>query len=759
MKPNSTIRLLSLCTFILGLLTGPTGLLAQQTDKIQLLDQSTQEPIVGATYHYGTQSGLSDQEGYLKFNYLEGTDLIISHLSYGKWTLYDQAVQAAILNGTILKEEMPLSLYPITVIALRQKTTERETLRLDYEDKMAHDGASILNQTAAINSIRKSGNYGFDPVLRGFKYDQLNVVINGAQSATAACPNRMDPPTSQIAPNMMNRIEILKGPHALRYGSALGGTINFVPTAPKFSDQAETYGRLSGGYEGNGNIFRSEGMIGFSGRSYDLGVFGSWSEGNDYKDGDDNTVPADFSRGSFGANLGFKLQDRQQLTISITRNLARDADFPALLMDLREDDTWMFNARHDIDINKGWLQSWNTTVYGTLVDHLMNNFLKNLDPRMVNAETAAKTRTYGGRTEGVWKQSNAVLFAGADLRVEEAEGSRVREFLMGPDAGRVFTDNAWQDSRITKSGLFGEYHLMHNSLQFVFSGRLEVNNAQISDGEEEFTNLYPDVETTQVNPSLSIGGINNFHENFSVGLWLARAQRSGSLTERFINYFPVGQDPFEILGNPQLNPEVNNQVDLTLEYRTSNTSVSVDIFASFLQDYISSVIDTTLTPRLPNSPGVRQVINISEAFKTGFELGWTQQLWRGLQHQLSVAYTYGQDRERNAPLPEIAPLDFRYTLVGNYLGNKLHPKATLRHVLDQNRNSEEFRETTTPGFTTLDVTLSYQFNPYLSVTAGAQNIFDVTYYEHLNRSVRGDQPRPINAPGRNIFMSLTLDLR
>ena len=121
MKPNSTIRLLSLCTFILGLLTGPTGLIAQQTNKIQLLDQSTQEPIVGATYRYGMQSGLSDQEGYLKFNYREGTDLVISHISYGKWTLHDQAVRAAILNGTILKEEMPLSLYPVTVIALRQK--------------------------------------------------------------------------------------------------------------------------------------------------------------------------------------------------------------------------------------------------------------------------------------------------------------------------------------------------------------------------------------------------------------------------------------------------------------------------------------------------------------------------------------------------------------------------------------------------------------------------------------------------------------
>jgi len=49
--------------------------------------------------------------------------------------------------------------------------------------------------------------------------------------------------------------------------------------------------------------------------------------------------------------------------------------------------------------------------------------------------------------------------------------------------------------------------------------------------------------------------------NYSVGLWLGRANRSGSLTERFINYFPVGLDPYEMIGNPQIRAETNNQLD------------------------------------------------------------------------------------------------------------------------------------------------------------------------------------------------------
>jgi len=237
-------------------------------------------------------------------------------------------------------------------------------------------------------------------------------------------------------------------------------------------------------------------------------------------------------------------------------------------------------------------------------------------------------------------------------------------------------------------------------------------------------------------------------------LWLARAQRSGSLTERFINYFPVGQDPFEMLGNPQLAPEVNYQADLTFEWHLAEKSIiNVDVFAAYLQDYISSVIDTTLTPRLPMSPGVRQFINIDEAFKTGFEVSWDQVLFAGLSHRMGIAYTYGQDLERDEPLPEIAPLDVRYAIYGSYLKDRLRPEVVFRYVAEQSRASAEFGETVTPSFSLLDVKIGYQITSGLSINAGVNNLLDENYFEHLNRSVRGANA-PIFAPGRNFFANL-----
>lgn len=500
---------------------------------------------------------------------------------------------------------------------------------------------------------------------------------------------------------------------------------------------------------------RGESQIGLSGEKYDASVFASWSQGDDYTTGNGETVQSDFTRGSFGANIGMKLASNQQLRIAALYNRARDADFPALAMDLREDDTWMFNARHDIQFGGKILQSWNTSLFGSFVNHLMDNLLKPLNPRTMNAENFATTFNYGGRTEGGWKWSKGTLYAGADLRIEGAEGTRVRSFLMGPMAGKTAEDNAWQDAHISKTGFFAEYQIKRHAFDYIVSARMEFNNANINKPAQEYANVYDIAQVTQVNPGISVGLLKDLGNNVQTGLWLARVQRSGSLTERFINYFPVGQDPYELLGNPQLKPEVNYQADLTLKWLTSKSAVvQVDLFASYLQDYISSVIAPDLSPRLPTSPGVRQFVNIAEAVKTGFEVSWTQQLFTGVSHRMGIAYTYGQDMEREEALPEIAPLDLRYSLYGAYLKGRLKPEISLRYVAKQSRVSAEFGETTTPAFTLLDFKVGYQVLQSLSFNAGINNLLDELYYEHLSRSVRVANI-PIYAPGRNVFANLT----
>ncbi len=343
-------------------------------------------------------------------------------------------------------------------------------------------------------------------------------------------------------------------------------------------------------------------MIATNGKFHDIGLFASVSDGQDYTSGNGQLIQADYTRSSFGMNLGFKLAEYDQVRLSTIFNVARDADFPALPMDLREDNTLLFDLQYDKIFDHAYLDTWTTNVFGSFVDHMMDNRLKALDPRMANNETVANTYNMGVRSEAFWDLEHGPLYTGFDFKMEGADGTRTRNYLMGKLAGKTLKDTVWQDSRIIKSSVFAEYHIKNPYTQMVFSSRLELNNAKANNPSTFFQTSFQDLTQTQFNPSVSFGVNHYFNYEYSMSLWLARVQRSPSIIERYINGFPVGNDSYELIGNPGLKAEVNNQMDVTMKWITTQTSLELNVFAAYLQNYISSVIDPSLTP----TPGYTQ---------------------------------------------------------------------------------------------------------------------------------------------------------
>lgn len=735
-----------------------TKLNAQQA-KIKLMDEATKQPLEFAYYTYGDQSGISDEAGHIFLKYTDRQKLRINHISYGNKVFSQEAVQEAISTGVLFVERYAgYDLQPVTIIAIQHAAATTEEIRLGYHHQLSHDAGQLLQQSAAVSGIRKSGSYGFDPVIRGFKYDQLNIVIDGHQTATAACPNRMDPPTSQISPNMTERIEIIKGPHSLRFGNAFGGTVNFIDAQAEFTDKTNAYGRVTTAYESNGNIFSTGALAGLSSQFANIRLFGSWSQGADYFDGESNKIPAKFNRGSMGAKLALKPDKNHLIELSVSNNRSKDVDFPSLPMDLRSDDAILASLKHRLELGNSQLKSWETGIYGSWVDHFMDNRLKELDPRMLFAETNARTKNLGARTEAELRSSSTKTFIGADLKVEEAEGTRVREFIMGPNAGKVFYDNAWQNGRISRSAVFAEHKRLYSSFSVIASARFELNQAEALDASPEFLAINNSLSITQVNPSLSFGFTYYFNQSVTASVSAGRAQRSAGLAERYINFFPVGLDPYELIGNPKLKPEINNQADFQLMHSKGKSKWSAGFFIAYLQDYISAVVDTTVKPRLPASPGVRKFVNLERALLSGFELEFLQELPGQLTAGIAAAYTHGKDLASVSPLPEIPPLDIRFSLAGSYLSNRLQPEIQLRHVSRQDRVSADFGEIETPGFVLLDFGLAWRASKRIVLNAGIKNLLDEAYYEHLSRSNLITPGRPLYAPGRSFYTRLHINL-
>ena len=725
-----------------------------QTKKIRLVDEKSGTPISNATYKYGTKSDISDKDGYIQISIDKSKTLSISHIQFGSQIIPAKELETAFDSGILSLKQKSHMLQPVNFLQVHPNAGEQERIAFRVREKLAHDAGHLLEQFSSISSIRKSGAYGFDPVLRGFKYDQLNLVIDGTPCASAACPNRMDPASSQVPLNMIVQAEVLKGPYSLRYGSAFGGTINFKSIDPYFPDHAKFFGRFSSSYETNGEIFRTEALAGFSNKITNLKLFGSISSGNDYTDGDGAKIPANFIRNNFGGKLGFKISNTQNIDLLVARNFAKDVDFPALPMDLREDDTWLINLNHAANFHKGKLASWNTSLYISQVDHLMDNLDKVINPRMVDAVTDAETENKGGRTELRFNFDDDWLYLGTDLRIESAKGERSRTMLMGAMAGKTLVDNVWQDAKISKNGIFAEYHLQRPKFHMVFSGRLDYNHAEANKPDANFANQYDDLKSNDLNPSVSVGGTQILSKTTSLGLWLGSAQRSPGISERYINLFPIGLDPYELIGNPQLDPETNNQIDLIFNYQTAQTAIMVNLFSSFLRKSISSEIRPELQPRMGTSPGVRQFINLDQALITGFEMSWEQHLSSNIQHIAELAFSYGKNQDTDEALPEIPPMQFRYRLLGSFIQNKLNIELDFRNSFKQNRIAGSYGETKTPAFQVVDIDTSYKVNKWLTVSSGIQNLFDEAYYEHLSRSVRGADARPIYSPGRSFYFSL-----
>ncbi len=731
--------LLSWCAFLRG-------------QSIRLIDQQQRNPINHAFFSYGKTHGLSDNAGTINIVNDSVSSLMLSHLNYGERIISADELSAFLKSGTITWKKLNYELQPISIIALHQYFNDSLPSIIKNENKLSHDAAAVLAQLPEIGLIRKSGSYGFDPVLRGFKYDQLNIVMDGAQSANAACPNRMDPPSSQMPVNMLSQISVLKGPYSLRWGSAIGGTINFQTSPLRFNQPQDFTGRLSNRYESNGQIWRSEGLISFNTETLVWKLFGSISNGNNYCDGDGNEVASSFYRNNFGSTIGLQLSDNQNLKLNISHNYAKNVDFPALAMDLRKDDTWMGSLHHSISFHRH-LKEWKTSIYTTRVDHLMDNYDKIIEPRMIDAVTDAQTSNFGGRTEGQWLFGSNQLYLGFDYRGDNADGERARTFLMGPNTGNTVLDNVWQEAFVNKYGIFGEFQHQLNLWHMVYAGRLEYNSADANNPDDTFNELYDDLKSTAINPGFSVGISRHLSPHLKTQLWLGHSQRSASLSERYINFLPVGLDPYEMVGNPELKSEKNQQADLVLSYTNDKTQIKLSGFMSAVHDFISAEIRDDLSPKMASAPGVKQFKNINKATLKGFEATWAQSLTAFMNHRLSLAHTIGKNADTGEALPEIPPLDIRYEVDAHLLHNKLQPSFVIRYVAQQNRIAESFGETSTPAFTLVDFAIDYISNSFIDVQAEATNLFDQNYYEHLTRSVRGSS-EPIYAPGRSITITL-----
>jgi iron complex outermembrane receptor protein len=409
-------------------------------------------------------------------------------------------------------------------------------------------------------------------------------------------------------------------------------------------------------------------------------------------------------------------------------------------MDLIYDKTWMYQLKHLAKFNHKWIKQIDFNSYFTEVDHSMGT----PDRKMISD---VKSKTYGARTEAKFAWNKNTFYSGLDFKHEGAENIRMIMPAMMP----MRDGTSWQNSYINQFGWFNEFQRAFPNSRFVFSLRLDWNEANAKDLSNLFKTLYENGKSNDFNHNLSVGYNQNLSKNSQLGIWAGRAQRSGSLTERFINRFVVGVDAYELIGNAKIKPETNNQIDVIYTFKKENVFFQTDVFYSYLQDFISGVI-VPIKPYSMSSPGSRQLQNIDKAFKTGVESRFNWKFPPNYKTELAVAYTYAEDLKTNNPLPEIAPLDFRWSIVAEYA--KINLGIKYRFSAAQNKINPNFGELKTKDFSVFDFNAKYHFYKTAIFTFEVTNLFNKAYSEHLSRAYSDNKTQRILAVGRSFNFGL-----
>jgi iron complex outermembrane recepter protein len=699
---------------------------------------------------------------------------------------------------TLLFCEAGFTQQPVDTINLGEivvqgaKINKENTVILDKTsiDRMSlPDIGTILRNVAGVNGIRKGGA-SLDPVIRGFRFSQINVMADDGMKVEGGCPNRMDPVTSHLEPDDIESIEIIKGPYSLRYGTSFGGIIQLNTFKPKPSDKFEfhlkSHSSISSNPAGIGQYLLFYG----GGKKLYFGVSGSYKKFNDYKTGNGDKVSSSFRKYNYSADLGYAPAKNQELLLSFHSNYGRDLMFPSLPMDERKDNTTLISADYHIKDLTLTIRKLDIKVYNSDVYHEMDNshraaYSSIVPPYagLMQAVSKVDASNTGGRIELDFVKGKHELLAGADFELARKDGGRLTRMIMvmnGIETISTKNTNLWKDSKMMNTGVFGEYFFNTQKFKINLSARIDFNQATSSDTlkiVKEAVNYFNELSSNNTNLSANAGITFPVKGGHSIGIYAGRGMRSPDLTERYIKFLIVGYDSYDYLGNPKLKPEINYQSDLIVDVNLSRAGkLKLDAYASIIDSYITAVPvpASVATPKSMGALGVKQYENVGKAWFYGFEATYNSPVIKGVSALFTASYTYGvQERAiknilennqvigqvelKNDAVQEIQPLEARIDLNYRFYNQKMLFTLGSRIMAAQNHVSESYYENVTPGAVLLNMAYEFQVNKFIKVTSGIQNIFDKAYYDHLNRRIVGSTAR-LYEPGRNYYMNLIINI-
>lgn len=727
--------------WILTLIASLTTAQPLERIEIRVVDDSSGAPVTGAVVSIGA----ADDRGVVTVR-VEATDFETRVLDVAPGAPRPLVVR--LRRGTLrVDEHVVVTAGRASEVLSDVPRAVSVVTRADLDARLPGTTPDALMDTAGV-LVQKTNLGAGAPYVRGLVGNQILVLVDGVRLNNATYRFGPNQYLGTVDPDLLSRIEVVRGPGSVLYGSdAIGGVINLVTRAPEFSAGGWTRALESRAGISAGAV-EQRGRLGFSLASPSVAVRGGVSAHNvgDMRAGGSRGTlsPSGFGEAAGDLALAARLAPGHLLTATLQAH--HQGDVP------RWDQVVQRGfSRYAFDPQTRQLASlryaaqalgWADTVAATA------SFQRTDERRRIQRAGSVtdtterdRVRTVGLSVDVQKRLSPQLVLQGGGEIYADAVSSR-----------RIDLDTR-TDVALTRRGLYPDGATAASAALFTravwTAGRARAeagtrySSFRVSASDATFRDL-------DVTPSAWVG-----QAGASVRL-VGQSLLFGSLAQSFrapniddvstLGRFDSGIE----VPSAGLAPERGLTRELGIRARGRAVSATVVAFNTDLTDLIDRVRATYEGLPVFDGQPVFQKANVGEARVTGWESELEWRAGRALVVTAHATGTRGQALTRNEPMRRIPPVNGGVALqwrprTATWAGLATRWAGRQDRLSSGDLADHRISPTGTPAWVTVDAFGAAPLGRRLQVTGGVRNLFDTLYRVHGSG---------IDAPGITAWLAL-----
>lgn len=793
----------------------------------KVIDFQTNKPLSGASISIPDLkiTTATDATGTFRFKNLP-TGVFLIEVSFEGYKTITQNIH--LIQGTVLQnfkmEETATEMSDVVVTGTSKATQIKRnpvpivSVNKEYlTTNLFTNAIDAIAKVPGIHAVTTGPNVS-KPFIRGLGYNRILSLYDGIRQEGQQWGDEHGVEIDQYA---IDKVEVIKGPASLSYGSdALAGVVNLIP------QQAVQDGKFKGSllldYQSNNRMLGGSAFLGATKNGFEWFGRVSHKQATNYQNKVDGRVfGTAFNETDANATFGLhKKWGYFHLDFVLYNNEQEIPDGS------RDSATWKFTRQiTEADtvreiVSDADLKSYKIEPLHQLVQHYRiysaNNFILNNGARLLlNLGYQRSVRREFSHPElssipGLYLQLNSFTYD-AKYSLPEINDWNVTFGLNGMYQNNTVTNGTEFVIPSYKQfdiGGFITAKKTFNNLDIAGGLRYDYrsfNNDQLYSTSNPITGfdmpaygidtvgadkIFSSNNKTFTGFSGSIGATYKFSNNFSIKANISRGFRAPNVAEISANGVHPGTNIYQI-GNIT-SPEFSLQEDIGFVYSSKYAAIELNLFNNFITHYIYNqkllAVNGQDSVIVPGNETFKFVSSRANLY--GGELSIDVHPYKNLHFENSISTVYAVNKGQNSGqsvssdekyLPNIPPLhgssELRLDFDCKHL-NVEHgfAKIEMEYYATQSKVYSAYgTETRTPGYTLFNAGLGGNFvdkknNTIVSAYLMANNIFDITYWDHLSRlkyfygnyqnPSATDNPREhgIYNMGRNISLKLIFPL-